>query len=201
VKRIIAAAMAVLLMGAVGAAPQAARAAADPGAARVEALCNGVLEAVKLAKGATAQARARSLQPVVEQGFNLEVMAQFAIGEPWTAMSAKDQAAVVAALTRYTAARYAQEFDNVAGLRCVIDPAVTTRGPDKLVKSQIVEAGDSTSVNYRLRAYGGAWKVIDVYYKGVGQLATQRADFASVVQSGGAAGLVAKLNELTAKMR
>jgi phospholipid transport system substrate-binding protein len=196
--RTIAVALAALLCLAVSGA---ARAAADPAAERVEALCNGVLEAVKQVKGGTLPARARALQPVVEKGFDLEVMAQFAIGEPWTKMTAKDQAAVVSALTRYTSARYAQEFDAFTGQRCVVDPAVTTRGPDKLVKSQIVDAGGSTAVNYRLRAYGGEWRVIDVFYKGVSQLATQRADFASVVQSGGAPGLVSKLNELTAKTR
>jgi phospholipid transport system substrate-binding protein len=178
-----------------------ARAAADPAAERVEALCNGVLEAVKQVKGATLPPRARALQPVLERSFNLEVMAQFAIGEPWTKMTAKDQAAVVSALTRYTSARYAQEFDAFTGQRCTVDAAVTTRGPDKLVKSQIVDAGGTTAVNYRLRAFGGEWRVIDVFYRGVSQLATQRADFASVVQSGGAAGLVSKLNELTAKTR
>lgn len=196
--RTIAAALAALLCLA---ASGAARAAADPALERVEALCNGVLEAVKQVKGATLPARARALQPVVEKAFNLEVMAQFAIGEPWTKMTAKDQAAVVSALTRYTSARYAQEFDAFTGQRCMVDPAVTTRGPDKLVKSQIVEAGGATAVNYRLRAFSGEWRVIDVFYKGVSQLATQRADFASVVQSGGAPGLVSKLNELTAKTR
>jgi len=196
--RKIAAALAALLCLA---ASGAARAAADPAAERVEALCNGVVEAVKQVKGAALPARAHALQPVLEKAFNLEVMAQFAIGEPWTKMTAKDQAAVVSALTRYTAARYAQEFDAFTGQRCAVDPAVTTRGPDKLVKSQIVDAGGATAVNYRLRAFGGEWRVIDVFYKGVSQLATQRADFASVVQSGGAQGLVAKLNELTAKTR
>jgi len=66
---------------------------------------------------------------------------------------------------------------------------------------QIVEPHDSSSVNYRLRQYSGAWKVIDVYYQGVSQLATERADFAGVLAAGGPPALVAKLNELTAKMR
>ncbi|WP_372784350.1 ABC transporter substrate-binding protein [Phenylobacterium sp.] len=178
-----------------------AMAAADPAASRAESLCNGVLDAVKQTKEATAQARAHNLLPVVERSFNLEAMAQFAIGAPWTTMSAREQSELVSALTRYTAARYAQEFDGFHGQRCAIDPAVTARGPDRLVKSQIIEGGDSTSVNYRLREYGGSWKVIDVFYKGVSQLATERADFAGVLRSGGAPALKAKLDDLTAKMR
>jgi len=183
-------------------APTARAAPADPAAQRVESLCVGVLEAVKQAKGAGVQARARKIQPVIEESFDIGVMAQFAIGPTaWAKVSPAERAALVAALTRHTAARYAQEFDSYTGQKCVVDPAVQTRGPDKLVKSQIVEPHDSSSVNYRLRQYSGAWKVIDVYYQGVSQLATERADFAGVLAAGGPPALVAKLNELTAKMR
>jgi phospholipid transport system substrate-binding protein len=192
----LAAAVGLSLTGAAHAAP------ADPAATQVERLCTGVIEAVKQAKGADLQARARRIQPVIEAGFEIPVMAQFAVGPSWeTKVPPADRAALVAALTRHTAARYAQEFDSYSGQRCVIDPTVQTRGPDKLVKSQIIEAHDTSSVNYRLREYGGTWKVIDVYYEGVSQLATERADFAGVLQTGGASALVAKLNELTAKMR
>lgn len=191
----LAAAAALVLTGGV------ANATSDPAAARADGLCNGVLDAVKQAKGAGAEARAQRIQPVVQQGFNLQVMAQFAIGEPWTKMSPADHAALEAALARYTAARYAHEFDSYSGQQCVTDEAVVTRGPDKLVKSKIVDKGDASPVNYRLREYGGGWKVIDIYYNGVSQLATQRADFASVVRTSGAPGLIAKLNELTSKMR
>ena len=178
-----------------------ARAAADPAAARVEALCNGVVDAVKDAKGAGLQARAHKIQPVIEQNFEIPMMAQFAIGPQWAKIAPGERSALIAALTRHTAARYAQEFDSYTGQKCVVDPAVQTRGPDKLVKSEIVEPHDRSSVNYRLRQYGGAWKVIDVYYEGVSQLATERADFAGVLASGGPTALVARLNELTAKMR
>jgi phospholipid transport system substrate-binding protein len=193
----LAAALAVSAAAGTHAAP------ADPAAAQVERLCTGVVEAVKQAKGAGLQARAKKIQPVIEESFDIGVMAQFAVGpSAWeTKVPASERSALVAALTRHTAARYAQEFDNYSGQRCVVDPNVQTRGPDKLVKSQIVEPHETASVNYRLRQYGGTWKVIDVYYEGVSQLATERADFASTLQSGGASALVAKLNELTAKMR
>jgi phospholipid transport system substrate-binding protein len=192
----LAAAVGLSLAGSARAAP------ADPAATQVERLCNGVIEAVKQTKGAGLQVRARKIQPVIEESFEIPVMAQFAVGPSWESkVPPADRAALIAALTRHTAARYAQEFDTYSGQRCVIDPAVQTRGPDKLVKSQIIEEHDTSSVNYRLREYGGTWKVIDVYYEGVSQLATERADFAGVLQSGGAPALIAKLNDLTAKMR
>ena len=47
---------------------------------------------------------------------------------------------------------------------------------------------------------GGSWKIIDVYYGAISQLTTRRSDFAGPVASGGAAGLVTHLNQLTDKL-
>ena len=178
-----------------------AKAAEDPAAAQVDRFCHAVLEVTAKAGGAGLPARTQQLQPLVDKYFEIGAMAHFAVGEPWAKWSAAERAVVVGALSRFTAARYASALDANHGQQCVVDPAVVTRGPDKLVKSKIVEPGDSTSVNYRLREAGGAWKVIDVYYEGVSQLVMQRADFAGVIRQKGAAGLVARLKELTAKMR
>jgi phospholipid transport system substrate-binding protein len=178
-----------------------AQAADDPAAAQVDKFCHAVLQVTAQAGGAGLQARTQQLQPLVDKYFDIGAMARFAVGEPWSQWSAADRSVVESAMSRFTAARYASALNTNHGQQCVVDPAVVTRGPDKLVKSKIVEPGDSTSVNYRLREAGGAWKVIDVYYEGASQLVMQRADFAGIIREKGAPGLVAKLKELTAKMR
>ena len=179
----------------------AARAADDPAGVRVADFCHGLLDAARSAKAGGVAQRATRLEPLVAEAFNVPVMAQLAVGEPWGRMTAPERASVIQALTRYSAARYAVELDDVGGERCIVDPQVETRGLDKLVRTKMTDPDGTTAVNYRLRAYGGAWKAIDVYYNGVSQLTTQRADFAGVIQQQGAAGLVARLKELTAKMR
>jgi phospholipid transport system substrate-binding protein len=175
-----------------------ARAAEDPAAAQIDRFCHAVLQVTAQANGV--QARTQQLQPLVDKYFDIGSMAHFAVGEPWAQWSPADRSVVVGAMSRFTAARYASALNGGQGQRCVVDPAVVTRGPDKLVKSKIVESGGSTSVNYRLRESGGAWRVIDVYYEGASQVVMQRADFAGVIRDKGAPGLVAKLKELTAKM-
>ncbi len=179
----------------------AAQAAEDPAAGQVDKFCHAVLQVSAQADAAGLQARAQRLQPLIEKYFDVELMARFAVGEPWAAWSAADRSVVISALSRFTAARYATELDHGRQQQCMVDPSVVTRGPDKLVKSKIVEQAESSSVNYRLRQSGDAWKVIDVYYNGASQLLMERADFASVIREKGAPGLVAKLKELTAKMR
>ena len=76
-----------------------------------------------------------------------------------------------------------------------------TRGPDKLVHTQLISSGDPTDLAYRMRqTTSGQWKVIDVYFNGsISQLSQQRADYASTLASGGAPALVQKINALSEK--
>jgi phospholipid transport system substrate-binding protein len=176
-------------------------AADDPAALRVGEFCRALLHSAKGAAAASVQQRTVRLDPLVAEDFNIPVMAQLTVGESWARMSGAEHGAITAALTRYTAARYATEVDSDTGQRCVVEPRVDVRGPDRLVRTKVVDPDGTTAVNYRLRQYGSEWKIIDVFYNGVSELATQRADFAGVVHSQGAAGLVAKLKDLTTKMR
>ena len=77
-----------------------------------------------------------------------------------------------------------------------------TRGLDKLVHTQLVSAsGSPVDLAYRMRqSASGSWKVIDVYFNGaISQLAQQKADYASTLQSGGVSALVKKIDALSAK--
>jgi phospholipid transport system substrate-binding protein len=51
-----------------------------------------------------------------------------------------------------------------------------------------------------LRASGGSWKIIDVFYRNsISQIATRRSDFASIMAKSGAKALIAHLDSLAAK--
>ena len=177
-------------------------AAGDPAAERAKSFCNALVDSVRQSKGQPVQARIKRLEPLVDDSFNIQVMAQFATAPAWANTSEPDRRALVLALARYSAARLAQEFDTYSGQSCAIDPSVQTRGSDKLVKTRILQpSATPVALNYRFREYQGAWKIVDLYYDGVSQLATERADFASVLQAKGSPGLVKRLNELTSNLR
>ena len=79
----------------------------------------------------------------------------------------------------------------------VVDPQTTpeTRGGGEVVKTKLLQAGGRTvTINYLVR--GG--RVIDVYLNGtISDLATRRDEFASIIASGGAEGLIKRLQERT----
>ena len=188
-------ALAALLI--VGAAPVFAHAETDPVIARIQTLDDALVAGAKA--GTLSSPKVRE---TLRESFNLAVMAQVAVGAPWATMSDKEHAAVVEAMSRYTEARYAREFRDFNNQTIVIDPVVQSRGPDRLVKAEIREKGEPPlKLGYRLREYNGQWRIIDVIYNGVSQLATQRSEFADTIRTGGAAALVKSLDQATARLK
>jgi phospholipid transport system substrate-binding protein len=171
--------------------------AADPAQGPVDALHSGLLALMR--SGGTQATRARAIAPVVDRTFDLPLMARLSVGPAWTGIPAPQQAALVQAFRNLTVAQYAKNFNSYSGERFVVG-GIETRGGDKLVRTTVVTGRASESLNYRLRASGGQWKIIDVYYRNaISQLATRRADFARVMNTGGATALIAHLNRLAAR--
>jgi phospholipid transport system substrate-binding protein len=171
----------------------------DPAEVKVQALDNGLLAIMK-AKG-TEKSRAQSIAPIIDRAFDLPLMTRLAVGPSWTTIAPSDQQALVTAFRRLIIAQYAINFDSWSGESFVIAPDVESRGGDKLVRTTLTAPGkDPIKISYRLRANGGDWKIIDVFYRNsISQIATRRSDFASVLAKEGAKGLVAHLDNLAIK--
>jgi phospholipid transport system substrate-binding protein len=179
--------------------PDAWAAPADPAAARVDALHSALIEMMKAHAGV--RERARQITPAVAAAFDLPTMTRFAVGPKWAQMTPAQQSALTAAFARLTVANYAHNFDHFGGERFEIDPNVQVRGADKIVQSKLIPAHDKpVALIYRMRQTADGWKIIDVYYDGVSQLTTRRADFSEPVASGGADGLLSHLNALSDKL-
>ena len=199
-KRAWAAALGALLLAL---APQAVRAAApaDPAAARVDAFDHALIEIMKGGASLGVKGRARKIAPAVDAAFDMATMTRVAVGPKWAELTASQREALTAAFTRLSVASYAHNFDSFSGERFDLDPNVQVRGPDKIVQCKLVPPHDKpVSLLYRMRQGADGWKIIDVYYDGVGQLTTRRADFAQPLATGGAAGLLGHLDALTDKM-
>ena len=195
-------AFALLAAAPVALAPVAASAqAGDPAAQTVQRFDDNLLATMRQGKALGFEGRYRKLETPVRETFDLPLMIRFAVGPSWTSIAPAQQGALLQAFTRFSVSTWAKNFDSYDGERFEVGK-VDTRGPDKLVHTQLVGAkGSNTDLTYRMRqATGGQWKIIDVYFNGsISQLSQQRADFASSLSSGGAPALVKRLNELSDK--
>lgn len=172
----------------------------DPARATVQALDDGLLTIMKAGKTAGIAGRSARIAPVVDRTFDLPLMTRLVVGPSWNTMSPADQTALVAAFRRMTIGQYARNFDGWSGESFTIAPQVEERAGDKLVRTTLGGSGAPVAISYRLRQSAGQWKIIDVFYKNaISQLATRRADFASVLASGGPKALIAHLDQLAMK--
>ena len=173
-----------------------AAAPVDPAAVQIDALDRGL---ISVTRTPTQRERVATLAPVIAQTFNPSVMASFVVGAGWARMTPADQSAIAAALSRYMTGRLAREFATAQNATITIDPTVQVRGVDKVVRTVVSTPGDTPDrLDYRMRAYGGVWKVIDVYYNGVSELTTRRADLAATLATGNVAALVTRIDATTA---
>jgi phospholipid transport system substrate-binding protein len=176
-------------------------AADDPAVARIDKFHDALLAVMKDGPKLGVEGRYKKLEADVDALFDLAAMTKFTVGPPWANMTAEDQKSLVAAFRRMTIASYARNFNAFKGQKFVTDPKAEDRAPDKLVKSQVIPQSEKpVNLVYRMRESGGSWRVIDVIYEFVSQLATRRSDFASTVASGGAPALVKKLDEISDKL-
>ena len=176
-------------------------AADDPAVARIDKFHDALLAVMKDGPELGVEGRYKKLEADVDALFDLAAMTKFTVGPPWAKMTAEEQKSLVAAFRRMTIASYAHNFNEFKGQKFVTDPKAEDRAPDRLVKSQVIPAGEKpVNLVYRMRETGGVWRVIDVIYEFVSQLATRRSDFASTVASGGAPALVKKLDEISDKL-
>lgn len=185
------------VVGAVG----ALAAQADPAAARIESFDSSLLDVMKNAGALGTKGRYRKLVPVIDATFDIPLMTRVSVGAPWATMSETDRAALIKGFAKLSAASYAHNFDAFGGEKFTIEAKVDTRGPDKVVQSHIVPPrGAPTALTYRMRQGPEGWKIVDVYYGAISQLATRRSDFAAPLASGGAKGLLAHLDALSEKL-
>lgn len=192
---------AIVITALVAPASAAMAQASDPARAPVQALCDGLVTIMKGGKAMGVRGRAASIGPVVDRAYDIPLMTRLTVGAGWNGIAPADQTALVAAFRRMVAGQYATNFDSFSGEKFTVDPKVETRGADKLVRTSLIQTGEAPiPIGYRLRASGGSWKIIDVYYRNsISQLATRRSDFSRVLATGGAKALIRHLDELAAK--
>jgi phospholipid transport system substrate-binding protein len=159
-----------------------------------------LLASMKEARKTGFAGRKAKLDPVIRSRFDLALMTRAVVGPAWATLNPADQSAISSAFANWAVASYAGRFNDFDGEQFITgDTADGGRGTLQ-VKSQIKPREDKpTQLTYRLKNDGKSWRIVDVYLDGsISQLASWRAEFGAVMQKQGAAGLVSRLNQLTA---
>jgi phospholipid transport system substrate-binding protein len=156
-----------------------------------------LLETMKQAKVLGPKGRYEKLAPIILKTFDVAGMMHIAAGTAWEKASPHQQAALVDGFSRMIAAQYANRFDDFNGEKFEVLPAVGQPPSDMLIMTTITQNdARKIALSYLMHNTPKGWRVADVYLDGtISQLAMKRAEFQSILKSGGPDALVAALNQ------
>lgn len=205
-KRIMAAGLALLVLGPVllgpagtGSASAAASGSESP-AQVVKSFQDALLAVWRNAKEMSTEERYRKLEPAVRRAYDLARMIQIATSSAWRKASDAQRQALVQAFTHFSVATYAATFDNYGGERfAIIGERQGPRGRKVVETKIIIPDKEPVSLDYVLHKKGGGWRIIDVVAKGVSELARRRSEYRSILKEGGPDLLAERLNALADK--
>lgn len=173
---------------------------ADP-TAKVNAFYGALVDCMKQAKQLGLKGRYDKLAGVVPKSFDVPAMAQAAVGPGWAQIAPPQQQAIIAEFQRMMVSTYASRFDDFTGEKFEVSPAVD-QGADKLVKTKLIQSnGKAVNLNYLMKAGGDGFRINDIYLDGtISELAGRRAEFTTILKSGGPDALIASLKAKSDKL-
>ena len=144
------------------------------------------------------EARFREL---FDTDFDCPGIARFVLGRYWRTASAEEQQEFVKLFEDYAVFVYATRLSNFGGETLKVRGS-RSDGDGVIVSTDVIHPGAAppTKIDWRLVTENGAYKISDIIVEGISMMATQRSEFASVVQRNGGQvrGLISMMREKTA---
>jgi phospholipid transport system substrate-binding protein len=143
----------------------------------------------------TLEQREAAFRNLLRDGFDLDFIGRFTLGRHANRLTPDQHADFREAFGEFILKTYARRLSAYSGEVFTVTGAQRAGEHDALVSSRIDRPGGAPPLmaDWRVRDFGGRYKVIDVVVQGVSMAVTQRQEFASVINTSGVNGLIAQL--------
>jgi phospholipid transport system substrate-binding protein len=190
-------ALAALLCALLAAPLALADDAVDGAKASLQITVNQVL-AILNDKSLDQPARLKKLENVALDRFDFPRMTLLVLGKNRSQLSAEQQVQFQEEFKRHLSLTYGRQIEKyTSDEKIEIGEARAEPNKDVTVRTRVVggAAGDGLRIDYRLRADGGDWKIIDVIPEGVSLIQNFRSQVQEIVTQKGVGQLIQTLHE------
>lgn len=143
--------------------------------------------------------RIGSLEGIAFERFDLKTMSRLVLARSWKQFSTAQQEEYIAQFKKYLANNYGKRINRYDNEKVEILEVRDEERGDVTVLTRIVGGEfEDARVDYRMREFDGAWKVIDVTIEGISMVSNFRDQFREVLSRGGPDHLIEKLKEKNA---
>lgn len=149
----------------------------------------------------TREERETRFRELLETHFDVPAIGKFVLGRYWRAATEEEKQEFLVLFEEFLVQGYARRFAEYSGERFEVRNVRQEAGGHTLVQSTVIRpSAENVRVDWRVLGVDESFRIVDVIVEGLSMAATQRDEFASVIQSKGGkvAGL---LDVLRAKVR
>ena len=170
----------------VSGAAQASEPASPQGAAEYIDMLSGRIAAIGALKNENLpETEGAVLRDLIRVGFDLDVTSQIVLGKFWGRAKAEQRAEFKDLFAEYLVSTYANHLNRYRIATLTVDTSNRVAENDFLVQTSIDSASDTANVVWRVRAWDGEYRIIDILIDRISLALTHRSEFASVIQRGG----------------
>lgn len=157
----------------------------------------GALRATSL----TLEQREANFRGLLARSFDLRFIGRFVLGKHWRSATAEQKSDYLGLFSEYILQTFSSRFGGYSGQSLTVIGARQASEKDIVVQTRIDRpSGSPILAEWRVRAKGEQYRIIDVAVEGVSMAVTQRSEFGAVVQRNGIPGLLALLRARTTKI-
>ena len=139
--------------------------------------------------------RKDAIRSLIRVGFDLDVISRIVLGKFWNRAKAVQRAEFKDLFNEYLVNSFANHLNRIDALTVVASNRVA--GDDFLVRTSINRASDTANAVWRVRAWDGEYRIIDLMIDGISLALTHRSEFTSVIQRDGFEELLQTLRKRT----
>lgn len=160
-------------------------------------LQTSLLQAMREGEQLDYQGRFEFLSPVINQTHDIDIIIKTILGATfWFDLDAEQQTLLTDNFQELSIATYAGRFIKYDGEQFEITEQQELPRDQVLIRSRLIK-GDGGSVNfdYVLRQSNGQWRIVNILFDGVSDLAIKRSEYRAVLQRDGFSALIEILEE------
>ncbi|PXW90741.1 phospholipid transport system substrate-binding protein [Nitrosomonas sp. Nm84] len=163
----------------------------------IQNLQSALLQVMRESEQLGYEGRFKFLEPVIEQSHDLELIIKTILGATYWSQLDKDQKnLVIDTFRQLSIATYAGRFNQYEGEQFEVIEQRTLPHEQTLVRSQLTKSdGGTVNFDYVLQQTEGRWRIVNILFDGVSDLAIKRGEYRAIMQRDGFQALIELLKE------
>jgi phospholipid transport system substrate-binding protein len=163
----------------------------------IQKLQSSLIQAMRDGPQLGYEGRFKVLSPVIDQSHDIELIIKTILGSTyWSQLDDNQKNLVIDTFRQLSIATYAGRFTQHEGEQFEVIEQRELPHEQMLVRSQLTKSdGGIVNFDYVLQQKEGRWRIVNILFDGVSDLAIKRGEYRSIMQRDGFSALIELLKE------